>query len=115
MPLVRRVPKRGFRNIFRKEYKVINLHTLNRFEEGSVVDPEVLKREGIVKGKDVLVKVLGEGELEKKLTVCANAFSKSAREKIAAAGGEAKIVGAKGKPEEKQEEKKKKKQAGGKR
>jgi large subunit ribosomal protein L15 len=87
MPLIRRVPKRGFRPIAPKEYRVVNLSALNRFDDGTVVDPALLRQEGLVKGKDALVKVLGDGELKKNLTVRADAFSKSAREKIAAAGG----------------------------
>jgi len=94
MPLQRRIPKRGFWNPFSKEYTVINLDTLTgRFEAGAVVDLESLHVSGIVakKGKDGL-KVLGRGELEHALTIKAAKFSKTAAEKIAAAGGTAEVV-----------------------
>jgi large subunit ribosomal protein L15 len=92
MPLVRRVPKRGFRNIFGTEYQAVNVSVLNRFKSGTVVDAELLVKEGLVKGKGALVKILGDGELKKKLTVRADAFSKSAQEKIAAAGGTSEVA-----------------------
>jgi large subunit ribosomal protein L15 len=94
MPLFRRVPKRGFRNIFAKEYATINLDELNRFEENTVVTPELLFSEGIVKrgkAKDG-VKILGDGELTVKLTVQSQKFSKSAAEKIEAAGGKVEVI-----------------------
>lgn len=91
MPLVRRMPKRGFTNIFRKEYVVVNLDRLNRFEEGTVVTPEVLREAGVVKKKGE-IKILGSGELKKALTVKAHAFSRSAMEKITAAGGKAEVI-----------------------
>ncbi|MEW6622261.1 MAG: 50S ribosomal protein L15 [Bacillota bacterium] len=92
MPLIRRVPKRGFTNIFKKEIAVVNLDVLNTFEEGTVVTPELLRETGVVKkGKDG-IKVLGNGEIEKALTVKANAFSRSAQEKITAAGGTVEVV-----------------------
>lgn len=94
MPLFRRVPKRGFRNIFAKEYATINLDELNRFEENTIVTPELLFSEGIVKrgkAKDG-VKILGDGELTVKLTVQSQKFSKSAAEKIEAAGGKVEVI-----------------------
>ncbi len=94
MPLYRRLPKRGFTNIFAKEYAEINIEVLNRFEDGAVVTPEVLISEGIVKNgkaKDG-VKILGNGDLNKKLTVKAHKFSKTAAEKIEAAGGKVEVI-----------------------
>jgi large subunit ribosomal protein L15 len=94
MPLHRRVPKRGFRNIFRVEYAVINLDTLNEvFDAGSEVTPEVLRERGLVRETGVPVKVLGRGDISKKLTVRAHKFSGTAAEKIAAAGGSTEVIG----------------------
>jgi len=94
MPLHRRVPKRGFHNLFRTEYAVVNLDTLGEvFDAGSEVTPEVLRERGLVRKATALVKVLGRGELGKKLTVRAHKFSGSAAEKIAAAGGVAEVIG----------------------
>jgi len=87
MPLHRRLPKRGFTNIFRTEYAVLNLADLEQFESDSVVDLAALKSVGLVKGGNKRVKVLGNGELSKKLTVHADKFSKTAKTKIEAAGG----------------------------
>lgn len=92
MPIYRRMPKKGFTNIFRREYAVINVDDLNRFDEGAVVTPEFLIESGLVKKMKDGIKVLGDGELEKSLTVRANAFSKSATEKITAAGGKAEVI-----------------------
>ena len=89
MPLQRRLPKRGFTNIFRKQYTIVNLDKLNRFSDGTVVTPRLLKSVGIVKKMQDGVKILGDGELEKSLTVKAHRFSKSALDKIESAGGEA--------------------------
>lgn len=94
MPLFRRVPKRGFTNIFATVYATINIEDLNRFAEDTVVTPELLFAEGIVKkgkAKDG-IKVLGDGELTTKLTVKAQKFSKSATEKIEAAGGKVEVI-----------------------
>lgn len=91
-PIYRRLPKRGFTNIHRVEYAIINLDTLNRFDEGTVVTPELLKEKGIVKNLKDGLKVLGNGELNKKLTVKAHKFSKSATEKINAAGGVTEVI-----------------------
>ena len=86
-PLFRRIPKRGFNNINRKEYAVVNLETLNRFEDGTTVTPALLVESGIVKKELSGIKILGEGQLERKLTVQAAKFSKAAEEAITAAGG----------------------------
>jgi len=93
MPLHRRVPKRGFRNPFRIEYAVINLDTLGEvFDAGSDVTPEVLRERGLVREVGAPVKILGRGELSKKLTVRAHKFSGAAAEKIAAAGGTTEVL-----------------------
>ena len=92
MPLQRRVPKRGFNNIFATRYAIVNLAALNKFENGAVVDTEALKAAGLVKNSDDGVKILGNGALEKNLTVKAAAFSESAKSKIEAAGGKAEVV-----------------------
>lgn len=92
MPLVRRLPKRGFTNIFRTEYAVVNLDRLNVFEDGAEVTPETLRSAGIIKKQLDGVKVLGRGELEKKLTIRAHKFSAEAQRKIQAAGGKAELV-----------------------
>lgn len=92
MPLIRRVPKRGFTNIFRKEVDIVNLDTLEAFEDGATVDVDALKSSGKVRNSATLVKVLGDGELKRKLTVKAHRFSKSAREKIEAAGGTVEVL-----------------------
>ncbi|MDZ7374067.1 MAG: 50S ribosomal protein L15 [candidate division KSB1 bacterium] len=92
MPLQRRVPKRGFTNIFKTEYQIVNVGDLNRLEGVEEVTPEVLKKSGLIKKLDQPVKILGDGELTKALHVLANAFSKSARAKIEAAGGRVTIL-----------------------
>ena len=92
MPLQRRVPKRGFNNIFATRYAIVNLAALNMFETGAVVDTEALKAAGLVKNSYDGVKILGNGALEKNLTVKAAAFSESAKSKIEAAGGKAEVV-----------------------
>jgi len=92
MPLVRRLPKRGFVNIFAKHYEAVNVSELDVFEDGSVVNAEALIAKGIIKNARDGVKVLGNGELTKKLTVVAAAFSESARQKIEAAGGKTEVV-----------------------
>ena len=92
-PLYRRIPKRGFNNArFRTEYATINLSDLNKFNDGDVVTPELLKEKGIVKKQLCGIKVLGNGTLEKKLTVRANRFSSSAVTKIESAGGTAEVI-----------------------
>ncbi|MGI6702704.1 MAG: 50S ribosomal protein L15 [Clostridia bacterium] len=92
MPLQRRIPKRGFTNIFKKEYSVVNLERLNMFEEGSVITPELMAEQGLVKKPSERIKVLGDGELGKALTVRAHKFSKTAAERIEAAGGKAEVI-----------------------
>ena len=93
LPLYRRLPKRGFSNYpFKKEYAVINLSDLNAFEDGTVVTPALLKERGIVKKQLSGIKVLGEGQLEKKLTVQAHKFSKSAIDKINESGSKAEVI-----------------------
>ena len=91
-PLFRRLPKRGFTNVNRKEYAVINLDVLNRFEDGTEVTPVALVEAGIVKNEKAGIKVLGNGSLEKKLTVKAAKFSKHAQETIEAAGGSIEVI-----------------------
>ncbi len=92
MPLIRRLPKRGFTNIFAKQIASVNVERLNRFEDGTEVTPELLRESGIVRKLGDGVKILGGGDLERKLSVKANAFSKSAVEKIEAAGGKAEVI-----------------------
>jgi large subunit ribosomal protein L15 len=92
MPLQRRVPKRGFTNIFRKECEVVNVEKLNTFENGAEVTPQLLCEKGIVNLKLGGVKILGNGELKVSLTVRADRFSKTAVEKIEAAGGKVEVV-----------------------
>lgn len=92
MPLHRRVPKRGFHNLFRQAYEVVNLDTLqDRFDAGVEVTPELLRERGVVSRRG-LIKVLGRGDIEKALTVRAHKFSGKAAEKIAAAGGRAEVL-----------------------
>lgn len=94
MPLHRRMPKRGFTNIFRTEYTVVNLDAIaERFETGAVVSPESLREAGLVSDRRSLIKILARGEVGKALTVTAHKFSGKAAEKIAAAGGSATVLG----------------------
>ena len=92
MPLQRRIPKRGFKNIFATKYASVNVEVLSRFEDGAVVDTKALQDAGIVKKTYDGVKFLGRGEVTKKLTVKAAAFSEGAKSKIEAAGGKAEVV-----------------------
>lgn len=92
MPLQRRIPKRGFNNIFAVKPVVINVSDLEKFTDGTVVDTELLKAAGLIKKTDAGVKILGNGELTKNLTVKAAAFSASAKEKIEKAGGKAEVM-----------------------
>jgi len=92
MPLARRIPKRGFNNIFAKEYIGINVDVLDKFEDGAVVDAQAISDAGIVKNTRDGIKILGRGELNKKLTVRAAAFSETAKQKIEAAGGKAEVI-----------------------
>jgi large subunit ribosomal protein L15 len=92
MPLQRRIPKRGFTNIFRREYSVVNLQDLEAMSGGDPITPEMLMQKGLIKDLKTGVKVLGMGELKAKLTVRAHKFSKSAVEKIQAAGGKVEVI-----------------------
>ena len=92
MPLYRRIPKRGFTNIWGTEYTAVNVSELNRFEAGTVVTPELLKETGLANQVKDGIKILGNGTLEKNLTVQAQKFSKTAIEKIEAAGGKAEVI-----------------------
>src|SRR5438105_4209644 len=87
MPLVRRLPKRGFTNIFKKDYAVVNVSELDRFDAGTSVDESAMRKAGLVKGRHDGIKILGDGKLAKKLIVSAHKFSESARKQIEAAGG----------------------------
>jgi large subunit ribosomal protein L15 len=91
-PLYRRLPKRGFTNIGRKEYAIVNLETLNRFVDGTEVTPELLIETGVVSNEKAGIKVLAKGTLEKKLTVKAHKFSSAAKEAIEAAGGNTEVI-----------------------
>ena len=91
-PLFRRLPKRGFTNINRKEYAIVNLDTLNRFEDGTEVTPELLIETGVVSNVKAGIKILGNGTVEKKLTVKAHKFSAAAKEAIEAAGGTTEVI-----------------------
>lgn len=93
MPLIRRIPKRGFNNIFRVDYSVVKLEDLNRFEDGAEITPELLKEARLVRKLEKGgVKILGNGSIDKKLTVKAHKFTQSATEKIEAAGGKAEVI-----------------------
>jgi large subunit ribosomal protein L15 len=99
MPLVRRVPKRGFNNRWALRVKVVNVADLEeRFDDGAEVTPETLREKNLAKGRYDVLKVLGEGELTKKLTVSAHRFSQSAKEKIEKAGGQTVVLPGKNKP-----------------
>lgn len=92
MPLFRRIPKRGFTNRNKKQWAIVNIEDLNAFENDTVITPELLIETGLVKKLDDGLKILGNGELEKKLTVKANKFTQSALTKIEAAGGKAEVI-----------------------
>ena len=94
MPLVRRLPKRGPRRIAHKrvEYEIVNIETLNHFDNGTTITPEILRENGITKKKNGKIKILGEGNLEKQLTVQGHRFSKSAIEKIELTGGSIEVI-----------------------
>jgi large subunit ribosomal protein L15 len=93
MPLIRRLPKRGFTNIFRREYAIINIKSLDRFESGQEVTPALLVAQGMIRSRHDGIKVLGTGTLTKTLTVHAHKFSQSAAAKIEAAGGKVQVIG----------------------
>lgn len=92
MPLARRIPKRGFNNIFAKKFSIVNVSDLNNFKDGTVVDTDLLIASGLIKKENDGVKILGNGELTAKLTVKAAKFSQSAIEKIEKAGGKAEVM-----------------------
>ena len=92
MPLHRRLPKRGFTNIFRKEYRTVNIDRLNGFTAGATVGPVILQQAGLVKKGDLDLKVLGNGDIKVALTVQAHRFTESAKKKIEAAGGTAEVI-----------------------
>ena len=92
MPLARRIPKRGFNNIFATKYAIVNVSDLNKFKDGTVVDTELLVASGLVKKVNDGVKILGNGDLTAKLTVKASKFSQSAIDKIEKAGGKAEVM-----------------------
>lgn len=93
MPLQRRLPKRGFRNIFRKDYTIINLRDLARCGDINAIGPEEMKKAGLIKNRDALVKVLGMGEVQRAFTVRAHRISEVARQKIESAGGTIEVIG----------------------
>lgn len=92
LPLFRRIPKRGFTNINRKEFAIVNLDVLNRFEDGTEVTPELLVETGIIRNEKSGIKILSNGNIEKKLTVKANKFSAAAKEAIDSAGGKTEVI-----------------------
>ena len=92
MPLARRLPRRGFTNIFKEEIQIVNISDLNRIEKNSEIDPVVLQENGMIRSSLKPVKILGEGDIDKKLNVTASAFSASAKNKIEKAGGRATIL-----------------------
>ena len=92
MPLARRLPKRGFHNIFAKPLEAVNVSALEKFEDGAVVNAQALLEKGVLSKCEYGVKILGNGSITKKLTVQASAFSASAKEKIEAAGGKAEVI-----------------------
>jgi large subunit ribosomal protein L15 len=92
MPIHRRLPKRGFTNIFRKEYALVNLRDLSKFEKGSVVDVTTLSEAGLVKGKYFGIKLLAHGEIKQPLTIKVNKASNSAIQKVEAAGGKVEVI-----------------------
>ena len=92
-PLIKRIPKRGFTNIFRKKYQVVNFDRLNKFSEAAKIDSAFLKEKGIIKNTNLPIKILAGGSIEKKLEIHANAFSKEAKNAIEAAGGKAIVIG----------------------
>ena len=92
MPLYRRLPKRGFTNIFKKQWSIVNIEDLNRFDDETIITPELLKEAGMIRNLSNDVKILGNGDIEKKITVQAHKFSQSAVEKIESAGGKAEVI-----------------------
>ncbi|MFH1655562.1 MAG: 50S ribosomal protein L15 [Candidatus Omnitrophota bacterium] len=92
MPLIRRIPKRGFNSKTKKVFQIVNIDSLQKFKEDTVITPEILKEKGLIKKVKGLVKILGAGELKKPLTIKAHSFSKSAREKVKTSGGKTQLI-----------------------
>jgi len=92
MPLQRRLPKRGFTNIFRKQYQIVNLESLEKCKDENIINPEILRKKGIIKKTTLPVKILAKGELSRGIVVQAHCFSKKAQEKIVAQGGKAEVI-----------------------
>jgi len=92
VPLIRRIPKRGFNSETRKIFQVVNIENLQKIKENTVVTPEVLKEKGLIQNTRGLVKILGTGELKKPLTIKAHSFSKSALEKVKTSGGKTELI-----------------------
>lgn len=92
MPLSRRVPKRGFTNIFKKDYAIVNIEVLNQFDDGAKITPDMLIDKGLIKKTKDGLKVLSRGNIQKKLTVKAHSFSDEAKEKIVSAGGKVEVI-----------------------
>ncbi|MDW7739612.1 MAG: 50S ribosomal protein L15 [Bacillota bacterium] len=92
MPYFQRLPKRGFTNIFKKKWNIVNIDSLNAFDEGTVITPELLLEKGLLKNLTYPLKILGDGELDRKLEIHAHHFSKQAQAKIEAAGGKAEVI-----------------------
>jgi large subunit ribosomal protein L15 len=92
MPLTRRIPKRGFTNIFREKIDIVNIRDLLRFPEGAVVTPDLLYDEGLVKRRDAKIKLLGKGDMDRPLTIKVHQVSKGAAEKVSAAGGKVEVI-----------------------
>jgi large subunit ribosomal protein L15 len=92
MPLLRRIPKRGFTNIFKKQYQIVNIERLKEISEEASITPALLREKGLIKNETIPVKILGEGKLEKKAEVHAHAFSKKARQAIESLGGKAIVI-----------------------
>jgi len=95
MPLIRRVPKRGFNSKFPNIYQLVNLDQFKGFHDGDVVTPKVMRDKGLIKSEDASVKILGNGDIKKALNISAHKFSKSAIEKIQKSGGKAELIGSK--------------------
>ena len=100
MPLIRRLPKFGFKSKNHKFYQLVNLNSLTRFKEGSIINSEFLKSHGLIRNAFDPVKILGDGDLKKPLTIQAHSFSKSAQEKIIKSGGKAEVIQAKSEEQE---------------
>ena len=98
MPLIRRLPKRGFINAYKTDFRIVNVGELNRFKEGTAVSPKELEEVGLIRRKDLPVKVLGGGELKKPLQVTAHRYSEKAREAIEKLGGKAILIGTENAP-----------------